>query len=179
VPHPPAAFLGPSHVFRAPDGGGNCLEDPDRGRAGTAYARSVQTKFAQPRSALPDPGLIFDTLLKRRGIEEHHGGTSAFTFAYATLVTHSIFMTDQSDWSKNNTSSYLDLSPLYGHSACPALLSLDLSHLPVQTRKPKTQFVTRIQAVDYSIRILTQSIASCSYLQPQVHSWCYSPATIM
>jgi linoleate 10R-lipoxygenase len=35
-------------------------------------------------------------------------------FAFASLVTHSIFRTDPSDWSKNNTSSYLDLSPLYG-----------------------------------------------------------------
>jgi linoleate 10R-lipoxygenase len=36
------------------------------------------------------------------------------TFAFASLVTHSLFRTDPSDWSKNNTSSYLDLSPLYG-----------------------------------------------------------------
>jgi hypothetical protein len=48
----------------------------------------------------------------------------------------------------------------------------------VQTRKPKTQFVTRSRGADLSIRILTQSIASCSYPQPQAHSWWYSPATI-
>jgi linoleate 10R-lipoxygenase len=36
------------------------------------------------------------------------------TFAFASLVTHSLFRTDPSDWNKNNTSSYLDLSPLYG-----------------------------------------------------------------
>jgi hypothetical protein len=36
------------------------------------------------------------------------------TFAFASLVTHSLFRTDPSDWGKNNTSSYLDLSPLYG-----------------------------------------------------------------
>ena len=36
------------------------------------------------------------------------------TFAYASLVTHQLFRTDPRDMSKNNTSSYLDLSVLYG-----------------------------------------------------------------
>ncbi|KAJ7249642.1 heme peroxidase [Mycena rebaudengoi] len=44
----------------------------------------------------------------------HLGGNSSLTFAFATLVTHSLFRTDQSDWIVNATSSYLDLSPLYG-----------------------------------------------------------------
>lgn len=35
-------------------------------------------------------------------------------FAYASLVTHQLFRTDPRDMSKNNTSSYLDLSVLYG-----------------------------------------------------------------
>lgn len=38
------------------------------------------------------------------------------TFAYASLVTHQLFRTDPRDMSKNNTSSYLDLSILYGTS---------------------------------------------------------------
>lgn len=36
------------------------------------------------------------------------------TFAFASLVIHSLFRTDPRDWTTNNTSSYLDLSPLYG-----------------------------------------------------------------
>ena len=36
------------------------------------------------------------------------------TFAFASLVTHSLFRTDRSDMTVNNTSSYLDLSVLYG-----------------------------------------------------------------
>jgi linoleate 10R-lipoxygenase len=36
------------------------------------------------------------------------------TFAFASLVTHSLFRTDSENWGKNNASSYLDLSPLYG-----------------------------------------------------------------
>ena len=38
------------------------------------------------------------------------------TFAFASLVTHQLFRTDPRDNTKNNTSSYLDLSPLYGAS---------------------------------------------------------------
>jgi len=48
--------------------------------------------------------------------KEHPGKNSSLTFAFASLVTHSLFRTDQADWTKNNTSSYLDLSPLYGNN---------------------------------------------------------------
>ena len=36
--------------------------------------------------------------------------------AFASIVTHSLFRTDLKDWTINNASSYLDLSPLYGDS---------------------------------------------------------------
>ncbi|KAJ7340010.1 heme peroxidase, partial [Mycena albidolilacea] len=114
VPHPPAASLGPTHTFRQADGGGNNLQDPDVGRAGTPYARSVQGQNAVPLTALPDPGLVFDTLMRARDRKDHPAGNSSLTFAFATLVTHSLFRTDQKDWNINQTSSYLDLSPLYG-----------------------------------------------------------------
>jgi hypothetical protein len=65
VPHPPAAYLGPAHSFRQADGGGNNLENPDIGRAGTRYSRSAQAKTGLPRTSVPDAGLIFDTLLKK------------------------------------------------------------------------------------------------------------------
>ena len=67
VPHPIATYLGPTS-FRESDGGGNNPEKPDVGRAGMPYARSVQGKAGLPRSSLPDPGLIFDTILKRKGV---------------------------------------------------------------------------------------------------------------
>jgi linoleate 10R-lipoxygenase len=67
VPHPTASYLG-STSFRQADGGGNNLSNPDVGRAGTPYSRSVQGRAGLPRSSLPDPGLIFDTVLKRKGV---------------------------------------------------------------------------------------------------------------
>jgi linoleate 10R-lipoxygenase len=68
IPHPPASFLGPAHCFRQADGGGNNLLNPDLGRSGTPYARSVQGKAGLPKTSLPDAGLVYDTILKRAGV---------------------------------------------------------------------------------------------------------------
>ncbi|KAJ6589604.1 heme peroxidase [Mycena capillaripes] len=114
IPHPAAASLGRAHAFRQADGGGNNPLNPDIGRAGTPYARSVQGKRAIATTALPNPGLVFDTLMRARDRKDHPGGNSSFTFAFAALMTHSLFRTNPADWSINGTSSYLDLSPLYG-----------------------------------------------------------------
>ncbi|KAG6916400.1 hypothetical protein DXG01_006979 [Tephrocybe rancida] len=114
IPHPPEAFLGPDYCYRQADGGGNNLENPNSGRAGTAYARSVQGKTGLPHSSLPDPGLVFDSVLKRKGIVNHAAGFSTMIFAFASIVTHSLFRTDHKNIHINNASSYLDLSPLYG-----------------------------------------------------------------
>ena len=65
LPHPPATYLGPRYARRSADGSDNNLSDPDLGRAGTPYARSVQQSHPLPRDSLPNAGLVFDTLLKR------------------------------------------------------------------------------------------------------------------
>ncbi|KIJ45873.1 hypothetical protein M422DRAFT_226935 [Sphaerobolus stellatus SS14] len=114
VPHPPATYLG--YQFRSADGSNNAIHDANIGKAGMPYARSVQSKRPQPANYLPDPGLVFDTLLKARDFKAHPGKNSSLTFAFAALVVHTLFRTDRSDWNINNTSSYLDLSPLYGYS---------------------------------------------------------------
>ncbi|KAG6847554.1 hypothetical protein H0H93_007410, partial [Arthromyces matolae] len=114
VPHPPASFMGARHAFRNADGSGNNLQNPDLGRAGTAYARSVQGTAGLPRTSLPDPGIVYDSILKRKGVKHHEGGMSSMIFAFASIVTHSVFRTDPRDTSINNASSYLDLSPVYG-----------------------------------------------------------------
>jgi len=113
IPHPPASYLGHTR-FRQADGGGNCLDNPDIGRGGTPYSRSVQGKAGLPRHSLPDAGLIFDTILKKRDHQQHAGGMSSMIFAFASIVTHSLFRTNPKDITVNLASSYLDLSPLYG-----------------------------------------------------------------
>lgn len=129
LPHPPNNYLAvypvqvnPASVpqvrikyaYRTADGSFNNPLIPTLGQAGAPYARSVPSTNIFPKGALPDPGVVFDSLLKRDKFEEHPGGISSLFFAFADLVVHSIFNTDHDDWTKNKNSSYLDLSVLYG-----------------------------------------------------------------
>ncbi|KAK7062576.1 hypothetical protein VNI00_000064 [Paramarasmius palmivorus] len=134
LPHPPSSYLSiappsntavassssPSapikYAFRSADGSDYNPLFPTLGKARTPYARSVPSAKFPPLSSLPDPGLVFDTLLRRDKFVEHPGGISSLFFAFADLVIHSIFNTDTKDWNINNASSYLDLSILYGSS---------------------------------------------------------------
>jgi Animal haem peroxidase len=128
LPHPVSGYLRlppsapatppPSlpYVFRPSNGSHYNPLYPAMGMAGTPYARTVPSRHTLPKDSLPDPDLVFDTLLKRDKFVPHPGGMSALFFAFADLVIHSIFKTNRSDWSINDASSYLDLSVLYGHN---------------------------------------------------------------
>ncbi|CAE7063912.1 unnamed protein product [Rhizoctonia solani] len=114
IPHPVATLLGEDR-FRQADGSRNNVHIPSIGQAGTPYTRTCQGKHPLPIPSLPDSALVYDELLKSTGKRaEHPGKNSSLTFAFAAIVTHTLFRTDQRDWNKNNTSSYFDLSPLYG-----------------------------------------------------------------
>ncbi|CEL62199.1 hypothetical protein RSOLAG1IB_10281 [Rhizoctonia solani AG-1 IB] len=114
IPHPVDTLLGEDR-FRQADGSRNNIFIPSLGQAGMPYARTCQGRHPLPIPSLPDAGLVFDGLLKATGKRaDHPGKNSSLTFAFAAIVTHSLFRTDPRDWNKNNTSSYFDLSPLYG-----------------------------------------------------------------
>ncbi|KDQ09782.1 hypothetical protein BOTBODRAFT_507785 [Botryobasidium botryosum FD-172 SS1] len=115
LPHPPSTYLGAKYRFRAADGAGNNPLFPDLGRAGTPYSRSVQPKHPVPVSSMPDAGLLYDVLLRRDKFVPHPAGISSLMFSFAVIVIHSIFDTSYEDPAINNTTSYLDLSPLYGN----------------------------------------------------------------
>lgn len=104
------------YAYRTADGSNYNVSFPTMGMAGSPYARSVPSTSFIPVAALPDPGLVYDTLLRREKFEPHPDGISALFFSFADLVIHSIFDTDHNDWTINKTSSYLDLSILYGSS---------------------------------------------------------------
>ncbi|KAG8939990.1 hypothetical protein FRC04_005695 [Tulasnella sp. 424] len=118
--HPPASLVGSKYQFRSADGSGTSIWHPEMGKAGSAYARSVQTLHPLPANQLPSPELLFDTLLKREKQVDHPAGLSTFFFAFANLVIHSLFSTDHASKDRsqpiNKVSSYLDLSPVYGSS---------------------------------------------------------------
>lgn len=127
--HPPSGYLSTpksvvtnsslehvKYAYRSADGSNYNPLAPTLGQAGSPYARSVPSTNIVPKSALPDAGLVFDTLLRRKEFEPHPGGLSSLFFAFADLVIHSIFDTNQHDPTINNVSSYVDLSILYGSS---------------------------------------------------------------
>ncbi|KJX94810.1 fatty acid oxygenase like protein [Zymoseptoria brevis] len=113
--HPPNVILGEEYEFRQPDGSNNNFKYPNVGKAGMPYARTVNPKSKQG-GVLPDPGVLFDTVMARKHAagEKHPNRISSMLFYLASIIIHDIFRTDHLDARISNTSSYLDLSPLYG-----------------------------------------------------------------
>ncbi|KAJ7925601.1 heme peroxidase [Mycena leptocephala] len=113
---PLAAIASNKYAFRNPDGS-NYVQPrfSGLGKANSSYAHSVPHRQVS-RAILPDAGLIFDTLLCRSEFIPHPGGINSLFFAFANLLVHTIFRTDHTDPFFNSTSSYLDLSILYGDS---------------------------------------------------------------
>jgi hypothetical protein len=114
--HPPPTMAGPTARYRKHDGSGNNPWIPEMGKAGAPYSRSVPpTKTQGPN--LPDPELVFDQLLKRNGsFREHPSGLNRLFFSFATVVIHECFQTSRTDPWINETSSYVDLSTIYGNT---------------------------------------------------------------
>ncbi|KUJ17681.1 heme peroxidase [Mollisia scopiformis] len=114
LPHPPLTGLGTKYQYREPDGSNNNIRFPDLGKAKTPYARSAKPTILQ-NIALPDPGAIFDSLMVRGDtFEPHPNKISSMLFYLATIIIHDAFRTNHADFNQSDTSSYLDLAPLYG-----------------------------------------------------------------
>jgi hypothetical protein len=91
------------------------VQVPHLGKAGSYYARSVTPK--RTPTGRPDAGLLFDTLLARRGDPKPHPTKiSSLLFALADIIIHDVVRTSDRDKNVVEASSYLDLSPLYGSS---------------------------------------------------------------
>ncbi|KAI1141068.1 linoleate diol synthase precursor [Hypoxylon sp. FL0543] len=116
--HPPAQLRTKDALYREADGSNNNLDFPAMGAANTRYARTTPAMVFQGPN-FPDPGLIFDSIMKReeQSFREHPNRISSMLFYLATIITHDIFQTDPRDANVNLTSSYLDLSPLYGRNS--------------------------------------------------------------
>ncbi|CAO3650158.1 unnamed protein product [Cunninghamella echinulata] len=103
------------HHFRTADGSYNCINFPNVGKSGNNYVRTVISK-SPVNENLPPPQLVFEKLLKRPEGQfvPHQSGVNMFLFYLAILITHDLFYTDSKDPKRNLTSSYIDLSSLYG-----------------------------------------------------------------
>jgi hypothetical protein len=111
--HPPKSYLGAKYQYRSADGSFNSLTHPQLGAAGTPYARTVKPSMIQT-PARPDPGVVFDSVMTRKHAELHPNRISSVLFYLASIIIHDCFRTDHADYANSMTSSYLDLSPLYG-----------------------------------------------------------------
>jgi hypothetical protein len=112
--HPPLTYLGDAFQYRQADGKFNSALHPHLGQAGAPYAKTVPSK-THPLGALPDAGDLFDRLMARDGEGRvSKSGLSSMLIYHATIIIHDIFRTNDSDKNISDTSSYLDLSPLYG-----------------------------------------------------------------
>ena len=67
------------------------------GKADLPYARTVQQTHPLPRNMLPDPGLVFDSLLKRRKVETLILLKSVITLTCTVLVCQAPSWTVQHD----------------------------------------------------------------------------------
>ncbi|KAJ3546103.1 hypothetical protein NM208_g2174 [Fusarium decemcellulare] len=114
--HPPLTYLGDAFQYRTADGKFNSVTNPHLGQAGAPYAKTVPSQTA-PLGALPDPSDLFDKLMARQeGGRESQSGLSAMLIYHATIIIHDIFRTNDNDKNISDSSSYLDLSPLYGYT---------------------------------------------------------------
>ncbi|CAG9942858.1 unnamed protein product [Clonostachys rosea f. rosea IK726] len=105
------------HQYRMPDGSFNNIMEPHLGKAGTPYAKTVRPQ-KRLHGVKPDAGLLFDLLMARGDdtFKENPAGISSMLFYHASIIIHDIFRTNRTDMNKSDTSSYLDLAPLYGSS---------------------------------------------------------------
>ncbi|EPQ32169.1 uncharacterized protein PFL1_00366 [Pseudozyma flocculosa PF-1] len=117
LPHPAGSMVDPAMRYRKPDGSGNNPWWPEMGKAGSAYSRSVPP--LKPKGpSLPDPDLVYDLLMKRTSdFRPHPSGLNRLFFSFATVVIHECFQTSRKNPWINETSSYVDLSTLYGNTA--------------------------------------------------------------
>ncbi|KAB8342814.1 hypothetical protein FH972_022412 [Carpinus fangiana] len=124
VPVPPNGL----YQYRQPDGGFNNILNPDLGRAGTPYAKTIHTS-KRLHGVKPDAGLLFDMLMARGTgkngekdtFVENPAGISSILFYHASIIIHDIFRTNGTNRNISDTSSYLDLAPLYGSSLADQL----------------------------------------------------------
>jgi hypothetical protein len=60
---------------------------PQLGAAGTFYARSVNATVLR-QGALPDPALVYDSVMKRTEYKKHPNNVSSVLWYWASIIIH-------------------------------------------------------------------------------------------
>ncbi|KAG1053066.1 hypothetical protein G6F43_004828 [Rhizopus delemar] len=115
IPKPFITYAG--HHFRTADGSQNSPLFPEVGKAGSNYVMSVTTS-SDNNENLPPAKEVFDKLLRRPDGEftPNKNGINMMLLYLAVVISHDLFHTDYNDPRRNLTTSYLDLSLLYGNN---------------------------------------------------------------
>lgn len=89
--HPPQSLLGDKYQYRSADGSYNNILEPDLGKAGSVYARSVKPMTKMP-GAPPDPETIFESIFSRgkngENFRESDNNISSMLFYTASIIIH-------------------------------------------------------------------------------------------
>lgn len=83
--HPPMSYMGDKYTYRQPDGSYNNVMYPHLGAANTPYARSVTANILSP-GAMPDPGMVFDSVMIRHKFREHPNRVSSVFFYWVSIL---------------------------------------------------------------------------------------------
>ncbi|KAG1220276.1 hypothetical protein G6F35_006825 [Rhizopus arrhizus] len=115
IPKPFITYVG--HQFRTADGSQNSPLFPEVGKAGSNYVMTVTTS-SNNNENLPPAKEVFDKLLRRPDGEftPNKNGVNMMLLYLAVVISHDLFHTDYNDPRRNLTTSYLDLSLLYGNN---------------------------------------------------------------
>ena len=101
----------------------------------------------------PDPEILFDSLMARQPgkYRENEAGLSVMLFYHATIIIHDIFRSNRYNPNISDTSSYVDLAPLYGSSEeDQKLVRLGAKGL----LKPDTFFEERLLAQPAGVNVM-------------------------
>jgi linoleate 8R-lipoxygenase/9,12-octadecadienoate 8-hydroperoxide 8R-isomerase len=110
---PPAMIAG--DIYRSSDGSGYNRIIQSLGKANSKYSLTSRIQYPIKLPVLPKAEDIFDKLMIQEGeFVEHPAGVSSMLFYLAIIITHDLFHTNLADPTINLSSSYLDLTPLYG-----------------------------------------------------------------
>ncbi|GIZ44782.1 hypothetical protein CKM354_000797100 [Cercospora kikuchii] len=150
--HPPLSFQGPKYQYRQADGSHNNVLMPNLGAAGSPYAKSIRTTHMM-HATRPDPGVLFDSLMARSDetYKENAAGVSSMLFYHASIIIHDIFRSNRHDSNISDTSSYLDLAPLYGSSVAD---QAKIRTFRNGMLKPDTYFEERLLAQPPGINVM-------------------------
>lgn len=111
--HLPLTYLRDAFQYRSADKLNNVMSR--LGQAGAPYAKTFPSKTHQ-LEALPDPGDFFDHVMAHTKDRPSPSGLSSMLIYHATIIIHDIFRTNNNDKNISDSSSYLNLSPLYGYT---------------------------------------------------------------